>query len=162
MSQKLCCPQCGHTDLQVMNETNVESKGKDYSAGKGCLGYLMFGPLGAMCGSCGSGKKITTTNTTYWCCPKCGKKFRSPDDLRKDKELNKKTFISLIVAGIILPIVAAFSVSKDLGMGGSILFGVILCIAIMAFAYIFTKRKNDKIEAEARELEANMKRFQNL
>lgn len=161
MSQQLCCPQCGNTELQVVNETNVETKGKDFSGSKGCLGYILFGPLGVLCGSCGSGKKTTTTNTTYWTCPKCGKKFRAPDDLRKDKELFKKTFISLIVVGIIFPIIAAFALADTLGVAGSVIFSVVLATAIIAFAYFYIKRQTNNLEAEAQELEASMQRFLN-
>lgn len=39
-SQGICCPQCGNSELQVTNEINTETKGKNYSSGKGCLGYL--------------------------------------------------------------------------------------------------------------------------
>ncbi len=65
------CPKCGKENCQLLSETT--SKGKDFSAGKGCLGAICFGPIGVLCGACGKGKQITTTN--FWYCPDCGNKF---------------------------------------------------------------------------------------
>ncbi len=66
------CPKCGSEDVTVINETTT--KGKDFSMGKGCLGTLILGPIGALCGLCGEGKK--TINTNYWVCNSCGKKWK--------------------------------------------------------------------------------------
>jgi predicted RNA-binding Zn-ribbon protein involved in translation (DUF1610 family) len=65
------CPKCGKENCQLMSETT--SQGKDFSAGKGCLGAICFGPIGVLCGACGKGKQIKTTN--FWYCPDCGNKF---------------------------------------------------------------------------------------
>jgi DNA-directed RNA polymerase subunit RPC12/RpoP len=159
MAKHICCPQCGNTELQVLNETNVETTGKNYSASKGCLGYLMFGPLGVLCGSCGKGQQTKTTNTTYWTCPKCGKKFRTPEDIRKDKELNKKTFIALAIVGVLMPLFVLYSFQKQLAVG--IPFAIIMCILIELFGFALTKHRNNKIENEAKQLEEDMERFFN-
>ncbi|MCR5212855.1 MAG: hypothetical protein K6E10_00420 [Eubacterium sp.] len=67
------CPKCGSENCIVINET--QTKGKDYSAGKGCLGFLLMGgPIGLLCGLCGEGKK--TTNINYWVCNNCGYKWK--------------------------------------------------------------------------------------
>lgn len=63
------CPNCGSNNIQVINE--VETKG--FGAGKGCLGYLLLGPLGLLCGLCGMGK---TKNNIVRVCTDCGAKFR--------------------------------------------------------------------------------------
>lgn len=67
------CPRCGNDNLQAITETESDIKG--YGAGKGCLGYLIWGPIGLLCGLCGMGKGKTRTKT-YWVCNQCGKKFR--------------------------------------------------------------------------------------
>ena len=67
------CPKCGNTNLQAITET--KTKGKDFSAGKGICGAILFGPIGLLCGLCGAGKK--TKSQTYWMCPECGKKFKA-------------------------------------------------------------------------------------
>lgn len=68
------CPRCNGSNLQIVSETEGSTKG--YGAGKGCLGYLVFGPIGFLCGLCGMGKGRCTTKT-YWVCSDCGKKFRA-------------------------------------------------------------------------------------
>lgn len=67
------CPKCGSDNCQIINE--VTTKGKDFSAGKGCLGALLFGWLGILCGACGNGKK--NINTNYWVCNNCGNKWKA-------------------------------------------------------------------------------------
>ena len=67
------CPKCGSGNVQIINETTT--KGKDFSAGKGCLGYLLAGPFGILCGACGKGKQ--TINTQYWVCNNCGRKWKA-------------------------------------------------------------------------------------
>ena len=108
MNSGLCCPDCGNRDLQVTTETRTQTTGSDFSVGKGCLGYLLFGPLGILCGACGQGKQTTTTNTTYWVCPKCGKKFRNPEDMRRELENQKKTIPIMVIFGIIFTVLLPF------------------------------------------------------
>lgn len=67
------CPKCGNENCQIVTETS--SSGKDFSAGKGCCGALLLGPIGVLCGACGKGRTITSTN--YWVCTTCGKKFKA-------------------------------------------------------------------------------------
>ena len=59
------CPKCGGEHCQVISETT--SKGKDFSA-------ALLGPIGILCGACGKGKQINSTN--YWVCQDCGNKFK--------------------------------------------------------------------------------------
>lgn len=67
----ICCPKCGSGNLQAVSENNTTGGG--YSAGKGCCGYMLLGPLGFLCGACGS--KTKTTTTTCFVCMNCGHKF---------------------------------------------------------------------------------------
>ena len=67
------CPKCNSENCNIINETHTE--GKDFSAGKGCLGALLFGPLGILCGACGKGRETNTTN--YWICNNCGNKWKT-------------------------------------------------------------------------------------
>lgn len=69
------CPRCGCTD-RLTPVVEHRTTGKDYSAGKGCLGWLFFGnPAGLLFGLCGEGKR--TDSTTFWMCSNCGNKFRA-------------------------------------------------------------------------------------
>lgn len=72
-NENMKCSKCGNENCQIITETS--SSGKDFSAGKGCCGALLLGPIGILCGACGKGKKITSTN--YWVCSNCGNKFKA-------------------------------------------------------------------------------------
>ncbi len=61
------CPNCGSEDIQYSSK----SSGGGYSAGNGCCGYMFLGPLGLLCGACGSGTKTEE----FWICKQCGHKF---------------------------------------------------------------------------------------
>ena len=69
----MICPKCNNENCQIV--TDVSTKGKDFSAGKGCCGALCFGPIGILCGACGKGRQTVTTN--YWICQDCGNKFKA-------------------------------------------------------------------------------------
>ncbi len=159
MSEQICCPHCGNRELQVQTETNVQTSGKGYSASKGCCGYMLLGPLGLLCGSCGQGQKTTTTNTTYWTCPKCGNRFRSPNDLREEISNNKKAQIAVAVLGIVFAIfimILFFSV-EDTGLG--IGMGIFTAIFWEIVFYFVFRYKNNKLQTEIEALEADMQRF---
>lgn len=66
------CRKCGSENCQIINE--VHTTGTDFSASQGCCGYILFGPLGILCGVCGQGRQ--TYNTQYWVCNNCGNKWR--------------------------------------------------------------------------------------
>lgn len=160
MPQKLCCPQCGHEELQVVNESNVHTTGKNYSAGKGCLGYLLLGPLGLLCGSCGQGKKTQTTNTTYWVCPKCGKKFRNPEEHRNHARANKNASIVLGILFILLLIpmsISAIGLSIEEGsFSYTSVFGIFLVIVCFGVPFVISLRTWKYNEKQAKELEEAM------
>lgn len=66
------CPKCHAENCQIINE--VTTSGKDFSASQSCCGYILFGPIGLLCGACGDGKKVQNTN--YWVCNNCGNKWK--------------------------------------------------------------------------------------
>ena len=55
------CPKCGSTSIQAVK--------KGFSAGSGCLGTLLAGPFGLLCGFCGSNKMSSV-------CLQCGHKWK--------------------------------------------------------------------------------------
>lgn len=65
---KTKCPKCGSTNIQVGQEGSTQG----FGAGKGCLGTILFGPIGLLCGLCGMGKGKTKAVRM---CVDCGKKF---------------------------------------------------------------------------------------
>lgn len=69
----MVCPNCSSTNCHIINE--VTTKGKNFSAGKGLLGYICIGPVGVLCGLCGKGKQVYNQN--YWVCNNCGNKWKT-------------------------------------------------------------------------------------
>lgn len=117
--KKLCCPKCKNTDLQYVStsSTQFSATGGGFSGGKGCLGFLLFGPLGLLCGSCGQKQKITSTTTIdeYWICRGCGEKF--PDinhvknrikSLEKEIDSTKSTGKVFFISSIIFALLGLF------------------------------------------------------
>lgn len=155
------CPYCGNNDLQAVVENNTITSGKDFSAGKGCLGALIFGPLGLLCGLCTKGKKTITTNKTYWACAKCGKKFRDLSELKKELASAKKI---KKVMGILAPVLSVMMLAIGILMLSAadapevFVFSVIYAV-IMALAYLGTFLAAKEKQKELDEIENGMQRF---
>jgi hypothetical protein len=62
------CPKCGSESCFPISKTEM----KGYGLGEGCCGYIIFGPIGLICGLCGMGEG---KKTDYWKCGSCGCKF---------------------------------------------------------------------------------------
>ncbi len=61
IEDSVCCPRCGSTQVSAVQ------RGAD--AGMGCLGYLLFGWIGALLGLFGDSGRIEVV------CLKCGAKW---------------------------------------------------------------------------------------
>ena len=75
----MICPKCSSENVQVHYET--EKKG--FSGGQGCCGWLIFGPIGLLCGLCGKDK--VTSEEKYWVCNNCGAKFTDAEAATEEK-----------------------------------------------------------------------------
>lgn len=60
------CPRCGSTNIHFVTKT----VGDDFSASQGCCGFLLFGPIGLLCGLF-TDKKTNTVRK----CMKCNHEF---------------------------------------------------------------------------------------
>lgn len=74
------CPKCGSENIfcQPSTETITTEKTKGFGWFKACLGWLIAGPWGILCGLCGMGKektKTTTKSTVIHICQNCGNRF---------------------------------------------------------------------------------------
>lgn len=157
MESYFCCPHCGNKDVQATTETNTTTTGSNFSAGKGCLGYLLFGPLGILCGSCGNNQQTVTTNTTHWHCSNCGKKFRNPDEIIKENEnLIRSSEITFGILGTIFTVVMLFVFREEIMLG--LLFALVCCATFGACCYGMIRSCKNKIEA-AYEQQKAMKKF---
>lgn len=74
------CPNCGRQNILYtpVTTTNTTGKNKGFGSISACLGFILFGWIGVLCGLCGmgKGKTTTTTNTTVIrICQNCGYRF---------------------------------------------------------------------------------------
>lgn len=141
MARRMRCPECGNEDLQILRETNVTTTGKNYSGGQGCLGFLMFGPLGLLCGNCGQGQQTQTTSKTYWVCRKCGHKFRDPEEWKSEaKNLRGSGYIMMVLGIVIFLMMLLF------GAGGGIAFFALILFAVFGCGLLWDAEcEEDKI-----------------
>ena len=99
----LCCPKCRSKKLQAVIESTTTGTGGGYSAGRGCLGGILLGPLGLLCGSGGKKTTINTTHETKWLCHDCGNRFTNPEE---EMSSYKVGVIFFVVASALLLILA--------------------------------------------------------
>ena len=74
------CPHCGSINISFtpISATNTTGKTKGFGSISACLGFILFGWVGVLCGLCGMGKGKTTTQTTtkvIKVCQNCGYRF---------------------------------------------------------------------------------------
>ena len=67
------CPKCGSENCQFHTKTKVNAS--LFSWKDACCGSVCLGPLGILCGLCGT--NIDTTTKEFWVCNDCGKKFEA-------------------------------------------------------------------------------------
>lgn len=65
------CPNCGSENCQYI--TTTETHGGGISWGDACCGTVLLGPVGILCGFCGS--EVHTHTKEYWICNSCGRRF---------------------------------------------------------------------------------------
>lgn len=162
-TQKLVCPQCGNPNLQITTETNVTTSGKNFSGTKGCLGYLLFGPLGILCGGCGQSQKTNTTNKTYWVCPNCGKKFQNPNELRqtiKQSKISAKVVLWMDIITSLVFIIAGIAFLNDTGSGFMLVLGFFSALTMTIGWYVCVADAKKK-ETELNEIEQGIQKYTN-
>ena len=52
------CPNCGSENCQYVATT--ETHGKSFSVSNACCGSILLGPIGVLCGACGTGVQSKT------------------------------------------------------------------------------------------------------
>jgi len=66
------CPNCQSENVHLVREVDTTTKG--YGAGEGCCGYILFGPIGLLCGLCGAGGS-RSRQRHYYECDNCHSRF---------------------------------------------------------------------------------------
>lgn len=136
----LHCPCCKSTKIQAVSHTEVKG---GYRAGRGCLGWLLFGPIGVLCGAFGKKSRITSTSTVRFVCMECGKEFENVDFLIEECERKMKLDVTIAI----IVILAELWVCIDQGIPS---FGDIIMYAIwplaMWAAYDYNKKRRDDLD----------------
>ena len=153
------CPKCGGKRLQITTETDthVKTSGGGYSSTKGCLGWLVLGPFGLLCGNCGSKQKtsVDTTNKTYWVCSDCGNKFRNLEDWKNELEKEDTAMKASLGISVFALLGAAFFWLSHISFMGKLLLILAIVYVLMAFAQwnLLRKEKEEyqKLEHESTE-----------
>lgn len=147
------CPRCEGRHLYPINETEttVHTSGKGYSGTKGCLGWLLFGPIGLLFGNMGEKHKtsVSTSYKLYWVCNECGYKFRNLDNWNieieekcKQKQLNQYSAITMGVLAILF-----FLIGGGLELVGILFFIIAASNGIRTFALeLSIKREKEEYE----------------
>ena len=154
------CPQCQNDNLQVINESNTTTTGSNFSGTDACCGYILFGPLGILCGLCGANQQTTTTNTQYFICSKCGSKFRTPASLREEAQKARSGSVGGVIAALAISIV--FSIILMCALEGheiAVMVSLItvgISVLIGGIGFFISRDRADKLEATAEEIESKL------
>ena len=85
------CPKCHSDSVQFVHETQK----KGFRANDSCCGYILFGPLGLLCGAFGMND---TSTTEFWICSKCGTKFDNKDSKTPMQNYDMKTKMQMLIS----------------------------------------------------------------
>ena len=162
-AQRVKCPCCGGHNLQTVSEVTTVSSttGGGYSGSKGCLGLLLFGPFGLLCGNWGNAQKTEVTNNTklFWVCGDCGHKFEHLENIQKEiaelETLLKKQKNSIIVTPIVMIVLFILLMMAGISVSSmSFVFILFAAIEILGiFVYPSTKTKMEQKKQEYAELQ---------
>lgn len=136
------CPKCGSDRLLSGTDVTTTTKSSGYKSGLGCLGFLMWGPLGLLCGLCGMGSKTTTKVKDKFICQDCGNEFPTIEE--KKRELASGAVQGFIIG--ILAIIGSFVFFGD----GSVLMGL-FCLMVgilMVIGGIFCIKERFDVDIE--------------
>lgn len=138
-SMKIHCPKCKSERIISKTQTSTTTKSSGYKSGLGCLGWLLWGPLGLLCGLCGMGSKTTVKNSNCFVCQDCGKEFLSVNDKLHTLKIGE---IQCFVFGIILIILSLF------GFGSNVFFSLVVLIIGVLFVIggVFVVKEIHEVE----------------
>lgn len=140
------CPRCRSNQISTTTKTTSRTTQSGYKDGLGCLGFLLLGPLGLLCGLCGMGEKTKTKNTDYFHCNECGHDFLTFDEMKQT--LKKQEFICYwVIVGAALLTVLFF-------LGGG-LEGLIPAAVGVVAVILVKKLREEYREIEEKGIEAS-------
>ena len=92
-NSNISCPYCHARGehCHPIVKTDIKTSGGGYGFWNGCCGLILLGPVGLLCGACGSSVKTKVRNETWWICQKCGKEFISKQSAIERANLSMRT-----------------------------------------------------------------------
>lgn len=138
LPKKIKCPNCNGHNIQTSTTLTTTEGG--YSGTKGCLGFLLFGPLGLLCGNCGSKQKHSSK--TCWVCADCGYTFRNLSEWKKEIEEEKKSIIFISVFLVLLFLLTVLQWVEGFSMSVK-LYIVMMVLLVIALLIEYFKVQND-------------------
>lgn len=148
---RLCCPRCGSRNLSGLCGTNIGG-----AATSGIVGTAIGGlGMGALFAAGNMQQKVS------FVCLDCGKKFRSPDELRQEitsRRQNQK-FVNIIMTPLQIIVILLL-----IGMAfeGAFTVGLIFCVPSFAFCSFFKylgKKLAEEPQNELKEIEDGLKKY---
>ena len=156
-TKRICCPKCKSTNLQYAQteSISVNTRTKGFSSGMGCLGLLLMGPLGILCGLCGSGK--TTMSTTQniekiWVCQQCGNKFKDIDEINANIKALEASGVFSKILYIIFGIFIVLTLIFEMFPSSIFLF---IVIVILIISDNIGKKRLEELRKEKTYIEKN-------
>jgi hypothetical protein len=83
--------KCGGNNAKSEHLQNIKDSN---SAGDACCGYLLFGPIGLLCGF----GKVSSENKMYWICQDCGYKWQDRKEHIEDLKKAKSSAIIILIS----------------------------------------------------------------
>lgn len=137
------CPRCRSDDLiqSVDNSTEFHSEHKGYSGAQGCLGYLLFGPLGLLCGAFDnkSSADMTQESTLHWTCRSCGARFTDINNICDEIDETEEEIVRMkkkLIASSMICAVLAVLLSVGSALLGSLFLGIFISLFIIVYLII--------------------------
>ena len=93
VDSEITCPFCHASsgNCHPVVKTDIKTSGGGYGFWNGCCGFILLGPVGLLCGACGSSVKTKVRNETWWVCQKCGKEFLSKQSAVERANISLRT-----------------------------------------------------------------------
>lgn len=149
-NRRLCCPHCGERNLQITTD-------RDWNAA------ALGGVVGTAVGGLGSGMLNAASNLkqqTFFICPSCAHRFRSPQELEEEAQIyGKRSKVISIVCVLMLALCALLLViGIKFGVVFLSVFSVI-CAALFVLCMVFMNTKANKPKKALQEITEGMRRF---
>lgn len=145
------CPRCKSRKIQALAVSDIHG---GYRVGRGCLGWLLLGPLGLLCGAFGKKSRISITNNTSFVCMECGFRFMHIEDMIAEKERKMKCYL---IIGIIIFLFSVMALLDSPAWEG--LCSFLIPLAFLGW-YVKEKEARDDLEENGYDSEYYTKKVQ--